>query len=79
MVTETQPTTHLDGRDAVGSEGGTLGADTVTAIVLNGGDAGVHYDFGELRPATVSGTIFEETTVSPNPTGQPGIEASPSP
>ena len=73
VVNETQPTAFLDGRDTVGNMGGALGNDTLAAIVLASGDVAAKYDFGELRPATITGTVFEETTGSPNPTGQPGI------
>jgi protocatechuate 3,4-dioxygenase beta subunit len=46
-ITETQPGGYADGKDAVGSLGGTLGNDVLSAIVLGAGQNGVHYDFGE--------------------------------
>ncbi|MDP6047547.1 MAG: SdrD B-like domain-containing protein [Phycisphaerae bacterium] len=48
-VTETQPTNYDDGKDAVGSEGGTLGNDVISEIDLIAGANAVDYDFGELK------------------------------
>lgn len=50
-VRETQPLAYADGLDRVGSAGGTLGNDVVSAIAipLGGPVAAVNYDFGE-RP-----------------------------
>src|SRR5207248_2319101 len=57
-VTETQPANYLDGKDAVGSLGGTLANDQVSAIALSVGAHGVHYDFGELLPASLAGYVY---------------------
>jgi protocatechuate 3,4-dioxygenase beta subunit len=57
-VTETQPANYLDGKDAVGSLGGTLANDQVSAIALGVGASGVHYDFGELLPASLAGFVY---------------------
>ncbi len=59
-VTETQPAGYLDGKDAVGSLNGTLGADSVSAIVVNPADAGTDYNFGELRASSLSGLVFDD-------------------
>ena len=48
-VTEAQPAGFLDGQDAVGTEGGTLGNDEVSNIALGVAADGMGYDFGE-RP-----------------------------
>ena len=45
-VTETQPSSFLDGIDAVGSSGGTLGADRVSGISLASGTTATGYNFG---------------------------------
>ncbi|HEX4444227.1 MAG TPA: SdrD B-like domain-containing protein [Galbitalea sp.] len=57
-VLETQPAGYLDGRDAVGTAGGTLGNDTASAIVLGSGAAATGYDFGELQVASISGSVY---------------------
>jgi len=57
-ITETQPAGFLDGLDSVGSLGGTLGADTVSGIPVASGDTGIGYDFGELAPASLSGSVY---------------------
>jgi hypothetical protein len=52
-LTETQPAGFLDGKDAAGSLGGTVSDDVISGIVLNPGDDGVNYLFGELVPPPV--------------------------
>jgi len=57
-VSETQPTAYFDGNDAVGSSGGTLGADQVSGITLTSGTNATAYNFGELLPASISGYVY---------------------
>ena len=59
-LAESQPGTHLDGKDALGSLGGTLGNDTVTGIVTLAGQTGVNYNFGELRASSIAGSVFSD-------------------
>ncbi|MFN0085952.1 MAG: SdrD B-like domain-containing protein [Blastocatellia bacterium] len=47
-LAETQPAGYLDGKDAVGSSGGTLGNDLITDISLAAGVNAVNYNFGEI-------------------------------
>ena len=47
-ITETQPAGYLDGLDAVGTQGGTLGNDVISNIALPAGVSGVSNNFGEL-------------------------------
>lgn len=67
-VVEVQPAGWLDGKDAAGKIAGvTVGqadnpGDKIRNVNLNWGDIGVHYDFGELRPASIAGRVF----VDPN-------------
>lgn len=61
-IVETQPDGFFDGRDTAGNVRGTTvgrstGADTLAGILLRQGDIGVEYNFGELRPATLSGRV----------------------
>ena len=50
-VTETQPAGWNDGKDAVGTSGGTLANDAISAITLPSGVDATDYNFGELLPA----------------------------
>src|SRR6201999_3503844 len=47
-VTETQPAGYLDGKDSLGSAGGTAANDVFTGIHPLSGTTGTGYDFGEL-------------------------------
>jgi uncharacterized protein (DUF2141 family) len=57
-VTETQPGAFLDGKDSVGSLGGTAGNDVFSNIVLPVGVTGINYKFGELMPAVIKGFVY---------------------
>jgi hypothetical protein len=56
-ITETQPPGFADGKDTLGSIGGTVGNDTFTNIVLTNTD-GVGYAFGEGCPGGLSGYVY---------------------
>ena len=56
-IAETQPANYRDGKDAVGTAGGTLGPDSVTSIGLGGGLDGTAYNFGELTTG-LAGVVF---------------------
>jgi LPXTG-site transpeptidase (sortase) family protein len=58
VITETQPSAYLDGKDTIGTPGGTTGSDTFTAIVLNSGVDGINNNFGELLAASLSGFVY---------------------
>ncbi|VTU00006.1 repeat domain protein : Cna B domain protein OS=Herpetosiphon aurantiacus (strain ATCC 23779 / DSM 785) GN=Haur_1649 PE=4 SV=1: Cna_B: CarboxypepD_reg: DUF11: Cna_B: Cna_B: CarboxypepD_reg: Cna_B: Cna_B [Gemmataceae bacterium] len=58
-IVETQPGGYADGRDRVGTAGGTLVApDTINNITLPAGVLGRNYDFGERPGNGVSGTVY---------------------
>jgi protocatechuate 3,4-dioxygenase beta subunit len=61
-VAETQPTDYLNGTDAAGTNGGTVnnvpGAENISDITLNSGDNAQNYDFGELKAASLAGTVY---------------------
>ncbi len=59
-LTETQPAGFLDGKDTLGTQGGTLGNDTVTGITLTEGAVGTGNNFAELTPAALSGTVYRD-------------------
>jgi len=75
-VTETQPPAYLDGRTIAGGVGGTVSNNVISAIVLTAGSASVvgGYNFAELRPAAISGIVYND--LNNNGTrdgGEPGI------
>lgn len=62
-IRQIQPSGFLDGRDAAGTiDGVTVGTainpgDLITSIAIRQGQSAVQYNFGELRPATLSGRV----------------------
>ena len=56
-LTETQPAAYADGSDTLGTAGGTLGNDVVTAISLPAGTAATGYLFGELAQS-INGHVW---------------------
>ncbi len=62
-IREYQPTGWLDGKDTAGDHGGVAAIevgsiiDKITGAVLNYGDHGLNYNFGELLPSTISGKV----------------------
>jgi hypothetical protein len=59
-ITETQPAGWLDGKDSVGTLGGTGGQDQVSSIHVAPANFGFNYDFGELKPASLSGFVYHD-------------------
>ncbi len=59
---ETTPAGYIDGKDIVGTingqKVGTLGNDQIKSIDLKAGFQGINYDFGELRPGSLSGRVI---------------------
>ncbi len=60
-VAESQPPDYLDGKDAVGSAGGTLANDLISNIRLRGGVNAIGYNFGE-RGAAIDLAIAKSHT-----------------
>lgn len=66
-VIELQPTGWLDGKDRAGTANGRSTGralnpgDEIEAINLLWGDAGMDFDFGELKPGTLSGRVHLST------------------
>lgn len=63
-ITETQPANYADGKESLGSLGGTVGADTFTSVVIGSGVAGVNYNFGELVQDDADVGIVKTASVS---------------
>jgi serine-aspartate repeat-containing protein C/D/E len=63
-VAEDQPAAYDDGKDQIGSAGGSALAqpgDRITGAVLAGGMSAANYNFGELiPPGTLSGFVFSD-------------------
>lgn len=63
-IVESQPGGWIDGKDTAGRIGGsTVGVasnDRIDQVQLKWGDHGVHYDFGELRPVSISGHVYHD-------------------
>lgn len=59
-VAETQPAGYFDGIDRPGTAGGTAltDGDQITGAVLRSGMKALDYDFGEIRPARLSGRVY---------------------
>ena len=63
-VAETQPDGFYDGLDAAGTAGGVAHnpGDSITDVLLPPQAVAQSYDFGELRPASISGRVHAELT-----------------
>jgi uncharacterized protein (DUF2141 family) len=74
-VIETQPTGYFDGRDTAGTLGGdTTVNDRIASITLPSGAASLNNNFGELRPASLSGRVYRDDNNDGIPdAGEPGI------
>jgi uncharacterized repeat protein (TIGR01451 family)/fimbrial isopeptide formation D2 family protein len=75
-VIETQPTGYFDGRDTAGAPGGgtTTVNDRIADITLTPGMASLNNNFGELRPASLSGRVYRDDNNDGIPdAGEPGI------
>jgi uncharacterized repeat protein (TIGR01451 family) len=58
-----QPAAFADGQDAVGTAGGTLANDSISAIALPFNTDATGYTFGELG-TTISGVVFKDVNVN---------------
>ncbi|HUT93242.1 MAG TPA: Ig-like domain-containing protein [Thermoguttaceae bacterium] len=63
-VAEQQPAALVDGKETIGTSGGTVGADKFSAIVLSANEHSTGNNFGELglRPQFVSLSMFLAST-----------------
>ena len=64
-ITETQPAGFLEGTNTVGTVNGVtdgvlVPVDMIGSIVLAAGQASVGNNFGEVRPVTVAGNVYED-------------------
>jgi hypothetical protein len=79
QVVETQPSGYLPGTTAVGTVNGTadgtvVSTGTIGSVVLTTGQNGVSYNFGEYKPVTVSGQVYQDSNGNGAlDSGEPGI------
>ena len=60
-IAETQPLGYLDGKDTIGTRGGSSTNDLFSAISLGAGVDGKDYNFGELNPSSLAGFVYADT------------------
>ncbi len=82
-VSQTQPAIWLDGKDAIGSAGGTLSNDKTSGIEIGDTTTATGYNFGEKAPvvqantagsATLTGAAYSDTdNDGVRDPGEPGI------
>ena len=78
-VTETQPSSYVQGKDTTGTLGGSLTSqtttqDVVSGIVVGNNVTGTGYIFAELDPATITGFVYIDANQNgTKDAGEPGI------
>jgi protocatechuate 3,4-dioxygenase beta subunit len=75
-LSESGTDSYLDGKDTAGSQGGTVGQDTVSNINLGSGVNGINNNFGELQQASVSGFVYFDRNNDGVDENEPGIAGS---
>jgi SdrD B-like domain len=82
-ITQIQPAGYFDGKDAVGSVNGivqgVLGADgdSISGIKVTSESIGTNYWFGELKPVTISGFVWEDAdNDGARSLGEPALNAA---
>ncbi len=69
QVVETAPSGYLLGAATVGtvngtSDGAVVSATKIGSVALTSGQSGISYNFGNLKPVAVGGTVYEDTNDS---------------
>lgn len=59
-VTQTQPAAYEPGTITAGSQGGTVGSETISQVTLLSSDNGTGYNFGELNQPSIAGYVYYE-------------------
>jgi len=61
-ITQSQAAGYIDGKDALGTLGGTLGNDVLSVIRLAAGAKGLGYNFGEIKASSLSGFVYKDSS-----------------
>jgi hypothetical protein len=76
-ITRTQPAGWLQGKNAIGTQGGVVGADQFSNIQLASGQSGTNNNFGELLQSILRGFVFLDASNNgvrtPDEPGVPGV------
>ncbi|MFO0953521.1 MAG: SdrD B-like domain-containing protein [Isosphaeraceae bacterium] len=77
-ITETQPEEYYDGKDTVGTPGGSTEIkNAFTNVTVISGTAGTDNNFGELGPASLAGRVYVDSNNDgvrqPTEMGLPGV------
>src|SRR5205807_310745 len=59
-LTEIQPAGWLEGKDSVGTHGGTTIKNQFSNVILGNGVQGMNNNFGELKPANLAGFVYND-------------------
>jgi hypothetical protein len=73
-VREIQPAGYFSATNFVGTAGGVKGDDLVTEIILGSGVDGLHYDFCELPPVSISGYVHVNVSGDCDDPSNPPLE-----
>ena len=85
VIRETQPAAYFDGKDSVGTIFGEVvgrqeNNDEILGVDLPRNGVGINYNFGELKPASISGYVYEDTNengvMDPNEPGIPNTNVT---
>ena len=58
-----RPAGYLDGKDTIGTAGGKVGTDRFSGINLPATTNATGYNFAELRPASLTGCVWDDTAI----------------
>jgi hypothetical protein len=79
-ITESEPAGYLHGKNALGSLAGTLVSDQVMSVTLPTGGLANNYDFAELTPDSLSGSVYLDAngngSKDPGESGIAGVSVS---
>jgi protocatechuate 3,4-dioxygenase beta subunit len=76
-ITKTQPAGWLEGKNAIGTQGGVVGTDQFSNIQLAVGESGINNNFGVLLQAILRGFVFFDANnsgiMNADEPGVPGV------
>ncbi|MGD0541175.1 MAG: SdrD B-like domain-containing protein, partial [Tepidisphaeraceae bacterium] len=72
-LTETIPAGYTGEASDVGSLGGTSATGSTSSITIDSGNAGISYNFGQVQPGSISGTVYNDINGDDVDESEPGI------